>query len=115
MTGVAWEQVVVSGNALVRGPKNNPTYSVFFGGDYATDGERSIKMGPVTTVHNVGEVEAVPRAFGVEDFANIFNKTFSETSATVVGLINLVYIVRKVLRDWDGEKVTTGRVHRTLY
>ena len=108
-------QVVVTANALLKGPPSNPTYSVYFGYDYATSGERSILMGESWVLRNLGDLERLPKSFTVDDFASVFERTFSETGVTVVGLVSLVYLIRKVLHDFSGERVTLGRVHKTLF
>jgi hypothetical protein len=107
--------VILTANAILRGEGERPTFSVYFGYDYVTNGERSIKMGESHVLLNPSGAADLPNSFTVEDFQNVFHTTFSDTSVNVDSLVNLVYIFRKSFRDYDLEKTTEGRLHRILY
>ena len=106
---------MLTANAILKGPEARPTWSIFFGYDYCTDGEKSIKMGDLYFVSTVGDVEQLPTTFSIADYERVFNRTYSDTSVTVAGLVNLVFIFRRALTDFENERATEGRVHRTLY
>lgn len=108
-------QVALTANAILQGPPSEPTYSVYYGHDYAADGERSITLGELTTVGDLGEVENLPLAFSQEDFERVFFRTFYRTGVTVLRLVSLVFIIRRALGSYENDRKTRGREHRMLF
>jgi hypothetical protein len=108
-------EVTVSANAILRGPPERPTFSLYFGADYASDGQRSVRMGPIYTVGDLGEVSNLPATLAQADFERVFDRTFESTGVTVFGLASLIYIIRKSLSDFDRDRKTEGRSHLLLY
>lgn len=100
---------------MLQGPPSDPTYSLYFGHDYIGSGEKSVALSGIHKVRTMDDVEDIPRSFGVDDYAALFQKTFYRTGVKVVALVNLIYIVRKVLGDYETDRKTEGRRHVTLY
>lgn len=108
--------MVLSANAVLRGRSNNkPSWSVYFGYDYVTNGERSVQMGEVHLIHAPSQAADLPNQFKLKTFSKTFHRIFSDTTVSVDGLVNLVYIFRKTLKNFIGESTTEGRVHKMLY
>lgn len=100
---------------MLQGPPSEPTYSLYYGHDYMGCGEKSAVVSGIYKVHSMDDVENLPKGFGIDEYAALFDKTFYRTGVKVVGIVNLIYIVRKVLGNYEREKKTEGRRHVILY
>jgi hypothetical protein len=109
-------QVTVTGNAILQGGGERPTFSIFYGQDYTSDGRRSIMMGDIYQVFELRDVSDLPTEFTVDSFEQAFNRIFSGGSdVRVLSLISVVYIIRRTLNSYERDKVTGGRSHVMLY
>jgi hypothetical protein len=109
-------QVTVTGNAILEGRGERPTYSIFYGQDYTSDGRRSVVMSHVHQVFDLSDVRLLPTDFTVDDFEGAFNRIFAEGSnVSVHSLVSVVFLIRRTLNNFARDKRTEGRSHVMLY
>jgi hypothetical protein len=108
--------VTVTGNAILEGRGETPSFSIFYGQDYTSDGRRSVMMSGVHQVFDLSDVSDLPTDFTVDSFEGAFNRIFAEGSQVRVhSLVNVVFLIRKTLDKYMQDKTTVGRSHVMLY
>ena len=96
-------EVSVTANALLR---NNVTHrwGLFYGQDFG--GSRDFHLGGhrVFEVRQVGDIAALPTDVAVEDFERVFRRAFVDSQVTIDSLVNLVYIIRRFLPNFERDR-----------
>jgi hypothetical protein len=108
--------VTTTGNAILEGKGERPSFSVFYGQDYTSDGRRSVIMSDVHQVFDLSDVGGLPTDFDVDSFEGAFNRIFAEGSqVSVHSLVSVVFLIRRTLENYERDRTTAGRSHVMLY
>ena len=110
-------EVTVSANVLVQGTESDgsPSYSVFAGTDHGAWGEESRFSSPVYIVRSLSDIRKIQTSFSLNDFEALFRRAFTQSNVTLFQQINLVYMIRRVLKDYSRDKATKGKTHQRLF
>jgi hypothetical protein len=107
-------EVCVTANAILRGDENG-RYSIFYGQDFSQDEVGVLyNMTAPVRVRDLSEVPEIRTDFEIQDFKNIFFANRANTKVSVHALVNIIYIIRKKMTDYD-EEATIGPNYQTLY
>lgn len=110
--------MVVTGNFILARrdeEHDEDSFSVWYGQDYSLDGARNLQVGRLHTVGSLADVADLPTQFELSTFEEALAHILGDTKTRVFDLISIVFIIRKVLSNYERDKVTTGRTHLTLY
>jgi len=115
--GAGYFEVSVTANVILRGSRTvgdvvEPRYYVFYGQDF---GEGDYNFSRDVVVRDLGQVRELPTRFTAENFNNVFKANHESTDVSVHSIISIVYLMRRTLDNYERDKVSTGRVLRTLY
>jgi hypothetical protein len=94
--------VTVTANAVLRG-RANGRYSMFYGQDYGRRGDFTIG-GAAREVHSLADVDSLPIDFDISDFEDVFFSNFDNSDVSVHSLVNIVYIVRRYLVNFEADQ-----------
>ena len=72
-------------------------------------------MGPTQVVRNLGDVGNVRIDYDVTDFERAFFSIFDNTQVIVLGIISIVFIIRRYLESFERDRSTSGRQLILLY
>jgi hypothetical protein len=104
----------VTANAILRGDENG-RFSVFYGQDFSQDEVGVLySMSEVRIIEDLSDVADLQTEFDIQDFKNIFFANRQNTKVSVHELINLIYIIRRKMHNYEEEK-TIGPNYQTLY
>ena len=104
-------EVVVTANCVLQGNAND-RYSCWHGLDYSS--RRNFEMNEAQEVHFAGDVANLRVDWDLEDFSNAFYSNMPDSDVTVHSLINLVFIIRKFMDNFEDE-MQIGRQLTRLY
>ena len=65
-------------------------------------------------VRSLGDVSLIPTEFAVQDFETIFFANMGESDVSIVGVVNVVYLISRFLDNYERDK-TVGKVLTKLY
>jgi hypothetical protein len=99
--GPGYFDVSVTANVILRGTLDG-RYSVFFGQDFGVQNPRDYHMSTVQVVSSLADVQNLRTDFGVDDFAEAFLATHTDTSVSVDSLVSVVYLITRVLGHFGG-------------
>jgi hypothetical protein len=110
--------VTYTANVVLQGDQNR-RYSLFYGQNFESKNSiprnyRSYALGKVAAVVNLADVANLRTAFDIGDFEDVIKMQFPNSAVSVHSLVNIVYIIRRVMRDYHAEK-TVGSHYTTLY
>jgi hypothetical protein len=94
--------VTVTANAVLQG-RSNGRYSMFYGQDYGRRGDFTIG-GAAREVHSLADVDSLPVDFDISDFEDVFFSNFDNSDVSVHSLVNIVYIVRRYLVNFEADQ-----------
>jgi hypothetical protein len=101
-TSSVFFDVTVTANAVLRGTANG-RYSLFYGQDYGRRGDFTIG-GVAREVRVLADVEQLPIDFDVGDFEDVFFANFENSAVSVHSLVNVVYIIRRYLPNFEADQ-----------
>ena len=104
--GEGFFDVSVTCNAILQSNVNQK-FSCWFGQDF---GGREYNLGPPTTVRDLGDVSNIDTNVTVDDFAEVFHAIHSDTEVSVIGIINVIFIITKYMENYEREKTTGARL-----
>lgn len=107
-------EVTVTANAILKS-RTGDSYSIFFGHDYAQDGARSANISRASYVSTFADLDDVESDFNQDDFERSFSGVFGNSAVGVDSLINVVFIIRTDLENYERDKKTEGKKFVTLF
>ena len=104
MCGEGFFDVSVTCNAILQSTIDQK-FSIWYGQDF---GGREYNMGPPTVVRNLGDVANIDTNVSVDDFAEVFHAIHSDTEVSVVGIVNVIFLITRYMENFEREKTTQG-------
>jgi hypothetical protein len=108
--------VCATANVILQG-WDSKKFSVFFGQDFSysqADKDYSMNAEP-TVVQYLSDIERVPTDFTTSDFEDVFYANHPNSSVSVFGLINIVFIARKYLSNFQKESTAPAGKLQLLF
>jgi len=94
--------VSVTCNAVLQSNLSKKV-GLWFGQNFGKD-VRNYALSTVFTVQSPAEATKLPTEFQVSDFANVYFDAFPNSSVSVHSLVNLIYICRRYLGDFEKDR-----------
>ena len=111
--GPGYFDVVVTGNAILVG-NTRRRYYLFFGQDFSGFKQREVTLRKAKVVASLGDALNLRTIFTVEEFAEQFRRGFPNSDVSVHSLVNVVYLVRRYMGDYNRQR-SIGQHLRRLY
>lgn len=104
--------VHVTANLVVTSRKLK-TWSIFFGQDLGEeDGRQTVTLQSHYEVNFPSDVYKLPTVFSTKEFSELFERIFGDTDGVVHSLASVVFIIRKIMADYEGQKSVGNRLTR---
>ena len=102
--------VTITAN-LVLYSRSLQSYSFYFGQDFSSsDGKSSLVLSSVYQVDALSDIAGIPAAVSSQEFGEAFDRIFADTDVTVHSIAALVYIIRKLLPDFQRDSVVGNKL-----
>jgi hypothetical protein len=99
--------VTTTCNAVIKA-NHAESFSVYYGQDFGALTHRDQSVGgEIVTVHNLGDCDLIPTVFTSNDFADVFDRTFQDTDASVHSLISIIFKFSALLSNYERDKRVT--------
>lgn len=104
--------VTVTANVVLRNSVTG-SYGVFFGQDYG--GNRDMSVIAPHRVDRLGQVAELPTNFHLQDFEEVFFRNFADSAVIVDSVVSVVYLCRRLLGNFEQDRITRGRRAQLLF
>jgi hypothetical protein len=103
--GAGYFDVSVTANVILRG-QSERTFSVFYGQDFSTDEieERDFSMIRSQRIKDMSQAYRLRINYTAADFGGAFFSYFDDSDVSVYGVVNIVYVMKRVLDNFSVQK-----------
>ena len=84
----------------------NQKFSIWYGQDF---GGREYNLGPPVVVREIGDVADIDTNVSIDDFAEVFHAVHSDTEVSVVGIVNVIFIITRYMENYERDKTIGAR------
>lgn len=104
--------VVLTANLVLVHEKTGQ-FCFYFGQDHGkNEGAESLALNTIYRVDSISDVNNIPNAVTIDEFSDAFDKIFSDTSTRVHSIAAVVYIIRRILPDFQKHSVVGSKLTR---